>query len=163
MSATFARTDWFGRAPYVNDWNTVASFASHAEAQAAVDHLVAGGFPVGYLEIVGSQLQSVEHVTGPVTAKRSTVAGAGVGATWGLLFGLVVGLFVGSVAAWIGLMLVAVVLGAVYGGLTGVGARWLSRGRHDYASVPTIVAGRYDLIALEGTAIQARTALGMAA
>ena len=57
----------------VTAWNTVVSYASYAEAQAAVDHLVRKDFPPTELEIVGSWLRSVEQL---------------IGAAWGAAFGL---------------------------------------------------------------------------
>lgn len=146
----------------VNPWNTVSSYATYPEAQAAVDHLVSVGFPVQYLEIVGSDLRLVERVTGPQNAARAVMAGAGVGAWWGLLIGLLVGLFsVG--AAWLGLVIGGILLGAAWGALVGWGSRWYHRDRHNFASLSRVVAGRYDVIALEGMATQARSALGVAA
>ena len=48
-------------------WNTVGSYSSYEEAQAAVDRLSDEGFPVENLDIVGSGLRLVERVTGRVT------------------------------------------------------------------------------------------------
>lgn len=42
----------------------VASFATYAEAQHAVDSLSDEGFPVQYLAIVGTDLRQVENITG---------------------------------------------------------------------------------------------------
>jgi hypothetical protein len=43
---------------------TVARFDDYASAQRAVDRLSDDGFPVGKLDIVGSDLRLVERVTG---------------------------------------------------------------------------------------------------
>jgi hypothetical protein len=150
-----------GEAPPVNPWNTVASYGTYGEAQAAVDRLVSIGFPVEYLEIVGSKLRLVEQVTGRMTAGRAIAAGAGVGAWWGLLIGMVVGIF-STAAAWLGLVLGGLVLGAAWGALIGLVARWYSHGRHNFSSLRGVVATQYDIIAREGMAYQARQALGLA-
>lgn len=42
----------------------VASFASYAEAQHAVDSLSDEGFPVQCLTIIGTDLRQVERITG---------------------------------------------------------------------------------------------------
>ena len=54
-------------------WNTVARFDDYGSAQRAVDRLSDDGFPVEQLDIVGSDLQMVERVTGnPSSESRST-------------------------------------------------------------------------------------------
>lgn len=147
-------------APRVSAWNTVASYATYGEAQAAVDRLAASGFPVAELEIVGSGLRSVEKVTGVMTWSRAIWSTAGTGAWIGLFIGLLVGLFTPG-PAWLGLMLGGLLIGAAWGALFGVMARVVTRGHHNFSSLHTVVATRYDLIALDGAAGQARAALGL--
>ena len=74
-------------------WNTVARFDDYETAQRAVDRLSDDGFPVEKLDIVGSELQLVERVTGRLTRGRAAVAGALTGLWAGLLFGILIGLF----------------------------------------------------------------------
>jgi hypothetical protein len=150
----------FLEAPQVTAWNTIASFATYGEAQAAVDRLAASGFPVNELEIVGSGLRSVERVTGPLSWGRAVAGTAATGAWIGLFIGFLVGLFtVGS--TWIGLVLGGVLIGAAWGAIYGVTARWLSRGQHNFSSLHGVVATRYDVIGLDGVAGQARSLLGL--
>ena len=52
-------------------WNTVARFDDYSSAQRAVDRLSDDGFPVEQLDIVGSDLQLVERVTGRLTKWRA--------------------------------------------------------------------------------------------
>jgi len=147
-------------APQVSAWNTIASYASYGEAQAAVDQLAANGFPVNELEIVGSGLRSVERVTGPLSWGRAVAGTAATGAWIGLFIGFLVGLFtVGS--TWFGLMLGGLFIGAAWGAIYGVTARWLSRGQHNFSSLHGVVATRYDVIGLDGVAGQARSLLGL--
>lgn len=148
------------QAPSVTAWNTVASYATYGEAQAAVDRLAAVGFPIQEIEIVGSGLRSVEQVTGPMTTGRAVLGGAASGAWIGLFIGLLVGLFTAG-PAWIGLMVGGLLIGALWGAMFAVGARWYSRGQHNFSSLRSVVATRYDVIALDGMATQARTALGI--
>lgn len=149
-----------GTLPRITAWNTVASYATYAEAQAAVDRLAAVGFPIHEIEIVGSDLRSVEQVTGPMTSGRAALAGAASGAWVGLFIGLLVGLFTAG-PAWIGLVVGGLLIGALWGAVFGLGARWFSRGQHNFSSLRSVVATRYDLIALDGTASSARAALGI--
>src|ERR1700722_1156903 len=74
-------------------WNTVARFDDYETAQRAVDRLSDDGFPVEQLDIVGSDLQLVERVTGRLTRSRAAGKGALSGLWAGLLFGILIGLF----------------------------------------------------------------------
>ncbi|HEX5740003.1 MAG TPA: general stress protein, partial [Pilimelia sp.] len=70
----------------------VASYASYAEAERAVDHLSDREFPVERAAIVGRGLTSFEKVTGRLTswgaAGQGALSGAVIGALFGWLFGL---------------------------------------------------------------------------
>jgi len=151
-----------GQVPRVSAWNTVASYASYGEAQAGVDRLASVGFPINELEIVGSGLRSIEKVTGPMSWSRAVISTAATGAWIGLFIGFLVSLFtVGS--AWLGLILGGLLIGAAWGSLFGLTFRWMSRGRHNFSSLHSVVATRYDVIALDGVAGKARDALGLSA
>jgi hypothetical protein len=146
-------------APPITRWNTVASFAHYIDAQDAMDRLSASQFPVNELEIVGSGLRSVEQVTGPMTTQRAAVGGAAAGGWIGLFVGLLVGLFTTG-PAWFGLVLGGLLLGAAWGVALGLTACYLARGHHAFSSLKSIAATRYDIIALDGLADRARSALG---
>jgi hypothetical protein len=139
-------------------WNTVASYDDYLQAQGAVDRLSDDGFPVEHLDIVGSDLRLIERVTGRLTKGRAAAAGAASGAWTGLLVGLLIGLFANSIN-WFGLVLTAIALGAVWGAVLGFAAHAATRGARDFSSVRSFVAGRYDLVARDGTVEQARTML----
>jgi len=85
-------------------WNTVARFDEYGAAQRAVDRLSDDGFPVGKLDIVGSDLRLIERVTGRLTTARATGAGAVSGLWAGLLIGALLALFTtghaGSPCSW---------------------------------------------------------------
>jgi len=142
-------------------WNTVARFDDYESAQRAVDRLSDDGFPVESLDVVGSDLRLVERVTGRLTRARAASAGAVSGLWAGLLFGLLLGLFT-SGHAFLAVVAVGGALGVVWGAVFGFAAHAATRGRRDFSSVRTLAAGRYDLIARDGTAGQARTALSAA-
>jgi hypothetical protein len=142
-------------------WNTVASFPSYEEAQAAVDRLSDEGFPVENLDIVGSGLHLVERVTGRLTKARAAAAGAASGAWFGLFIGLLVGLFTRG-PTWIGLIIGGLLIGAAWGALFGFASHAATRGRRDFSSAQTLTASRYDIIARGGHADQARSILQQA-
>jgi len=142
-------------------WNTVASYSSYEEAQAAVDRLSDEGFPVENLDIVGSGLRTVERVTGRLTTARATAAGAASGAWFGLFIGLLVGLFTRG-PTWIGLIIGGLFIGAAWGAVFGFASHAATRGRRDFSSAQTLTASRYDIIARGGHTEQARSILQQA-
>jgi hypothetical protein len=138
---------------------TVASYATYAEAQRAVDALSDAGFPVEVAEIVGYDIRLVERVTGRLTNARAAGAGAATGAWFGLFIGLLVGLFT-SGPEWVGLVLGGLLIGAFWGALFGFFAHWVTRGQRDFESVSNLVAGRYELTVPADQAQRARELLG---
>ncbi|MFF4652279.1 general stress protein [Streptomyces sp. NPDC001380] len=145
--------------PVAAAWNTVGSYGTYEEAQAAVDRLSDEHFPVENLDIVGSGLRLVEHVTGRLTRGRAAAAGAASGAWFGLFIGLLVGLFT-SGPAWFGLILGGLLIGALWGAVFGFVGHAATGGRRDFSSTRSLVASRYDVIARGGRAEEARTVLG---
>jgi len=145
-------------------WNTVARYDDYQAAQRAVDRLSDNGFPVEKLDIVGSDLRLIERVTGRLTTMRAAGAGAVSGLWAGLLIGVLLGLFT-SGHAWLGVVAVAAAFGVLGGAVFGFATHAATRGQRDFSSVRVLSAGRYDLIAREGIADQARamlTDLGLA-
>ena len=142
-------------------WNTVARFDDYGSAQRAVDRLSDDGFPVEKLDIVGSDLQLVERVTGRLTKWRAAAAGALSGMWAGLLIGILFGLFTTG-HAWLGVVAAAAGFGALGGAVFGFVVHASTRGQRDFSSVRGLSASRYDLIAREGGAERARAALEQA-
>ncbi len=68
-------------------------YERYVEAQQAVDYLADQGFPVQNLEIVGTDLRSVERVTGRLNRGRIAAAGALPGLWIGLFVGIAFSLF----------------------------------------------------------------------
>ena len=147
--------------PISTDWNTVARFDDYGAAQRAVDRLSDDGFPVGKLDIIGSDLRLVERVTGRLTMARAAGAGAISGMWAGLLIGVLLGLFTAG-HTWFGVVAAAVGFGALWGAVFGFAAQAATRGQRDFSSVRGLSAARYDLIARESTAERARAILGQA-
>ena len=141
-------------------WNTVISYDDYTSAQRAVDRLSDDGFPVEYLDIIGSDLRLVERVTGRLSKGRAATAGAASGAWFGLLIGFLLGIF--TTDSWFGLLIVGAVIGAVWGGLFGFLGHAATRGARDFASARTLVAMRYDIVAREGYVDAARSGLHQA-
>lgn len=138
-------------------WNTVASYEDYAGAQRAVDRLSDDGFPVEHLDIIGTDLRLVERVTGRLTKARAASAGAANGLWFGVFIGTMLAIFTSS--AWLGLLLVGAGVGAAWGALFGFLGHAATRGARDFASARTLIAVRYDLVARDGYADQARRGL----
>jgi hypothetical protein len=136
----------------------VASYRTYLEAQRAVDHLSDEEFPVQQVSIVGSDLRSIERVTGRLTYPRVALAGAASGAWFGLFVGLLLSLFAAE-AGFVQIILPALLFGAGFGMLFGVISFALTRGRRDFSSVNAIIASRYSVLCAESEAGRARQLL----
>jgi hypothetical protein len=137
------------------DWNNseptagqrlVASFETYAAAQALVDRMSDGGFPVEHVRIVGDGVRTIEHVTGRMTKGKAALAGAASGAWVGALISLLFLLFaVGPFWFWVWVLLIPIAFGALFGAVFGFAAHWSTRGQRDFSSVQTLAARRYDV------------------
>jgi hypothetical protein len=134
----------------------LGSFATYSEAQHLVDRLSDSGFDVSAVTIVGSDLRTVEQVTGRLTTARAALYGAGAGAWWGLFVGLLLGLF--TTAFW-GPLLTGLLVGVLFGALSGAVAHAATRGKRDFSSVQGLQAGRYEVLVTEQLAADAERAL----
>ncbi|MFH0241054.1 general stress protein [Streptomyces sp. HK10] len=141
--------------PVSDAWNTVAGYSSYEEAQTAVDRLSDEKFPVEHIDIVGSGLRLVEHVTGRMTKGRAAAMGAASGAWFGLFIGLLVGLFTTG-GAWLGLILGGILIGALWGAVFGFVGHSATGGKRDFSSTRSLAAARYDVIVRGGHADRAR-------
>ena len=118
-------------------------YEHYVKAQHVVDYLADHGFPVQNLEIVGTELRSVERVTGRLTRGKIAAAGA--------LSGLWIGLFVGIAFSLFGdrnqlaFLIATPLLGAVFGLLwSQLGT--VTRRTRDFASVNRVVATKYEVL-----------------
>jgi hypothetical protein len=134
---------------------TVARYADYASAQRAVDFLSDNGFPVQRTAIIGTSLRLVEKVTGRLTIGRAALAGAASGAWFGLFIGFLFTLF--SSSAWWAVLISAIVIGAIWGGVFGAIAHGLTGGRRDFTSTSMLQAGEYAVVVDSEVADEART------
>lgn len=130
--------------PSVPRGEVVASYETYPQAQQAVDVLARADFPVDKVSIVGSDLKTVERVTGKLTWGRVAIAGAASGAWLGVFFGLLLVIF--SPATNLGFILAAVLIGAGFGMLFGLVSYAITRSRRDYTSMTQVLATSYAVI-----------------
>lgn len=143
--------------PTVPRGEVLAAFDSYAEAQQVVDRLAKAEFDVAKLAIVGSDLKTVERVTGRLTYARAALGGGASGAWLGLFIGLVFVLF--SPSPTVALVVAAVFIGVGFGVLFGVVSFAIQRRRRDYTSTQAVLASRYEVIIEPGLAAAARSVL----
>jgi len=149
-----------GRAfPTLPKGETVASFETYAEAQTAVDQLAKADFPVKELSIVGTDLTSVERITGTLSWGRAAGAGALSGAWFGTFLGLLLFIF-SPTGASLGILGSAILLGAGFGSIFSVVSYSINRRRRDFTSIMQVLATRYAVIAEPAHVARARQVLG---
>ncbi|MCD1571886.1 general stress protein [Agromyces mediolanus] len=146
--------------PTLPKGETVASYETYAEAQAAVDRLAKAEFPVKELAIVGTDLTSVERITGKLTWGRVAGGGALSGAWFGLFLGLLFFIFAPS-GPTLGILGAAVLIGAGFGMVFGLVSYSINRRRRDFTSVMQVLATRYAIIAEPQHVDRARNVLGV--
>ncbi len=136
----------------------VAAFETYLDAQQAVDLLARADFPVDKVSIVGSDLKSVERVTGKLTWGRVALAGAASGAWLGIFFGLLLLIFSPTVSY--AFVIAAVLIGAGFGMLFGIVSYAINRRRRDYTSVMQVIATSYSVLVDPDLVNRARNLLG---
>lgn len=131
--------------PRLPDGEVLGTYTSYDEALSVVDHLAKVEFEVKQVSIVGSDLRTVERVTGTMSYGKAALAGAASGAWMGLFFGLLLFLFVpsGNALLYLG---AAVLIGAGFGMLFGVVSYAFTRRRRDFTSVHQVIAAKYEVI-----------------
>ena len=137
----------------------VGTYDTYAEAQRAVDFLSDEQFPVQHVSIVGSDLKMVENVLGRLTRGRAALAGAASGAWFGLFVGILLSLFASNNTNAFGLVIAALLYGAVFGAIFGFVGHALSRGKRDFTSKSKIVASSYQVHCTWAEADRAREIL----
>lgn len=140
----------------------VAEFDDYPSAQAAIARLARGDFSLTEASIVGTNLATVERVTGRLSYARVAAAGAGSGVWLGMFVGMF-WLISGGGEVSLQVFVAAALLGAAFGMLFGVVSYSLTRRRRDYTSVMQVVATRYAVIVPDQFAEHARAILGLAA
>lgn len=135
----------------------VATYDTYQQAQEAVDHLADQKFPVEQLCIVGTDLRTIERVTGRKTWGNVLLQGATSGVFMGLLVGLMLSLFTqGSLLAMI---MTGIMFGVVFGAVSSALGYAMSGGQRDFNSISQTVATRYEVMGEHKVAAQARELL----
>lgn len=141
----------------------IATFATYAEAQRAVDYLSDKKFAVDRVSIVAEGLRLEERVTGRLTWGKAALNGAIGGATTGLFLGVLLGLFF-IVAPFVTAFvfgLYGLIVGSVVGAIVGLIGYALSGGNRDFTSVGSLQADRYVVFVEPDVANEATRLLGM--
>ncbi|GAA2236927.1 hypothetical protein N1031_11165 [Herbiconiux moechotypicola] len=146
------------RIPVIPRGEVVASFENYQDAQRAVEKLALAEFPVKQVSIVGSDLKSVEQVTGKMSYGRAALAGALSGLWVGLFFGLLL-VLLSPTSTTPGFIGAAALIGAGFGLFFNIVVYSISRRRRDYTSVMQVVASSYAVIVAPELANRARNAL----
>ena len=121
-------------------------YDQYVNAQHVVEYLSDREFPVQNLEIVGTELRSVERVTGRLTRGKIAAAGALSGLWIGLFVGIAFSLF--SDRNQVGFLLTTPLLGAGFGLVwSQLGYSTATRhGSRDFASINQVVATKYEVL-----------------
>jgi hypothetical protein len=130
--------------PTLPKGDVLGSYETYFEAQAVVDRLAKADFEVKHVSIVGSDLKTVERVTGKLTYGRAAGAGAASGAWFGLFLGVL--LTFTATGAVLQYVIAAIIIGAGFGALFGVAATAVNRRTRDFTSTHQVLASKYEVI-----------------
>lgn len=135
---------------------SVGVYDDYDQAQRVVDHLSDNAFPVENVAIVGTELKSIERVTGRLTRGRLAAAGAASGFWIGLFVGIAFAIF--SRSGEIGFLITTPFLGALFGLIwSQLGFTAATRGgNRDFTSVTQVVATKYEVLVEHRFAEKAR-------
>lgn len=145
--------------PVLPRGEVLATYSSYADAQSAINTLSKTDFPVKQLSIVGSDLKSVERVTGKLTYGRVALSGAASGAWIGIFFGVLFFLLTPAGSS-LPFVFAALIMGAGFGMLLGIASYAINRRRRDFTSTTQVMATDYQIIAPAEAANRARNLLG---
>lgn len=131
----------------------------YEQAQRVVDYLSDQSFAVQHVAIVGTELRTVERVTGRLTRGKVAAAGAGSGAWMGLFIGFAFALF--GKGNQLGMIVSIVIFGTLFGLIwSQVGYSTITRGgRRDFSSLSQVVATKYEVLVEHKLAEDARALL----
>jgi hypothetical protein len=134
-------------------------YDSYDQAQRIVDYLSDNDFAVQNVAIVGTELKTVERVTGRLTRGKVAAASAISGAWMGLFVGLAFSIF--GTGNQVGFLITTPILGAVFGLVwSQIGFAAVTRGgTRDFSSVSQVVATKYEVLVEHRFAERARELL----
>jgi hypothetical protein len=144
-------------APTIPKGDVLGTYETYVEAQQVVDKLAKADFDVSQLSIIGSDLKTIERVTGKLTYGRSAVAGAASGAWLGLFAGTLLFLF--TTSPNLPYAFAVVLIGAAFGMLFGLVSYSINRRRRDYTSTNQVIATSYQVLAPSTLVVRAQELL----
>lgn len=144
--------------PSIPRGDILGTYETYPEAQAVVDTLAKREFPVSKLSIIGSDLKTIERVTGKLTYARAAGTGAASGAWFGLFFGLILFLFSEDSGSLI-FVGAAVLIGAGFGMIFGIVSYTMGRRRRDFTSIHQVLAASYHIVVDPTLALRAQELL----
>lgn len=146
------------RFPSLPSGQSVARYESYEAAQQAVERLVRAGFPPAEVSIVGSDLKSVERITGRMTAAKAALVGLMSGLMLGMFIALL--LLVISPAAPLATLVSVMLLGIGFSVLWSMIGYALNRRRKEFTSVMQLVASSFVILVPGPQTARARQILG---
>jgi hypothetical protein len=134
-------------------------YDSYDQAQKVVDFLSDNEFEVQNMAIVGTELKTVERVTGRITRAKVAAAGAISGLWMGLFVGLAFSIF--GDGNQLGFLISTPIFGAIFGLIwSQIGFTAVTRGgTRDFSSVSQVVATKYEVLVEHRFAERARELL----
>jgi hypothetical protein len=138
---------------------SIGVYENYLQAQQVVDYLSDHQFPVQNIALVGTELKSIERVTGRLTRGKAATAGALSGLWIGLFVGIAFSLF--SNRGQLGFLITTPLLGAVFMLVwSQIGFTAATRGgTRDFTSASQIVATKYEVLVEHRFTEQARQLL----
>jgi hypothetical protein len=140
--------------PTLPQGTSVGSYSTYEQAKAAVDALVANeGFSVNQISVVGSDLRSVERVTGRMSAGRAALNGVMTGVMIGLFMSLM-WMIVNPISDFlviVGVFLLSIAFGVIWS----LVVYTFTRNKREFTSAMQLTAGRFDLVVPNEIARQA--------
>ena len=131
--------------PTLPGGDVLGTYDTYEQAQHVVDRLARAEFPVKQVSIMGSDLRTVERVTGKMTYNKAALAGAASGAWFGLFLGLLLFIFSPSANSFV-YVGAAVLIGAGFGMLFGLVSYALNRRKRDFTSIHQVIAAKYEIM-----------------
>jgi hypothetical protein len=143
--------------PTVPRGDVLGTYETYQEAQQVVEKLSRSDFDVRQLAIVGSDLKSIERVTGKMSYPRAALGGAATGAWFGLFAGIL--LFTFTTSPNYTYAFAVILFGAALGMLYGLARYAITRRTRDYTSTQQVIASSYQVLAPSNLIVRAQELL----
>jgi len=143
--------------PTIPRGDVLGTYETYQEAQEVVEKLSRADFDVRQLAIIGSDLKTIERVTGKLSYPRVALSGAATGAWFGLFAGVL--LFTFTATPNYTYALAVVLIGAALGMLFGLVRYAATRRTRDYTSTQQVIASSYQVLAPSNLIVRAQELL----